>query len=168
MQIRPTQPQELDAVMAIYARARAFMAEQGNPHQWGDTLWPPQDLIKDDIAAGKSYVFEADDGSIAAVFFYDAGQRVDPCYDHIDGAWQGSEDYGVVHRIASAGTVKGAGRTCIQWAIDRCGHLRMDTHEDNAPMRGLLESLGFIYCGTIYVHEDNAPRRAYEFIGTTR
>lgn len=35
MEIRKTRPQELDAVMALYARARAFMAENGNPSQWG-------------------------------------------------------------------------------------------------------------------------------------
>ena len=161
MQIRPTKACEIDNVMTIYERARAFMAEQGNPHQWGDTSWPPRELIEADIAAGKRYVCVADDGQLAAVFFYEAGHRVDPCYDRIDGAWQGSEDYGVVHRIASAGTVRGAGRAGIEWACERCGHLRLDTHEDNAPMRGLLESLGFVHCGTIYVHEDNAPRRAY-------
>ena len=163
MQIRPTKPEELDAVMAIYARARKFMAEQGNPHQWGDTNWPPRELIKADIAVGKSYVLD-NDGKLEAVFFYDHGEHIDPCYDYIEGAWHGDENYGVVHRIASAGRLRGAGRACINWAIEQCGHVRMDTHEANVPMRGLLESIGFVYCGTIYVHEDKAPRRAYEFV----
>ena len=31
MRIRQTRPEELDEVMRIYARARAFMAEHDNP-----------------------------------------------------------------------------------------------------------------------------------------
>lgn len=166
MLIRRTQTADLDAVMGIYARARDYMAEQGNPHQWGDIGWPPREVIEQDIAAGKSYVCEHE-GRLAAVFYYDRGHRVDPCYDRIEGAWVGDEDYGVVHRIAAAASGTGAGRAAIAWAIEQsAGHLRMDTHEDNAPMRGLLESMGFIHCGTIYVREDPEPRRAYEHIGS--
>ena len=38
----------------------------------------------------------------------------------------------------------------------------MDTHGDNKVMQSLLTKLGFIYCGTIYVEEDDYPRLAYE------
>jgi hypothetical protein len=31
-------------------------------------------------------------------------------------------------------------------------------------MQGMLAKLGFTYCGTIYVYEDNDPRLAYEKI----
>ena len=40
----------------IYARARAFMAQTGNPNQWGPTGWPPAALLREDIEAGCSYV----------------------------------------------------------------------------------------------------------------
>lgn len=69
MKIRRTRLQELPAVMAIYDHARAFMAENGNPRQWG-TAWPPEDLIRRDIEAGKSYVCVQDgpaaDGAAAS------------------------------------------------------------------------------------------------------
>ena len=159
--IRLATTADLPKILAVYAHARAFMAEQGNPHQWGDIGWPPRELIEADIAAGKSYVCE-EDGQIAAVFYFDSGHRVDPCYDRIEGAWIGDEDYGVVHRIASAHSVRGAGRFCLEWALERCGHLRIDTHEANVPMRSLLESMGFAYCGIIYVREDSEPRLAFE------
>ena len=162
MLIRRTVLEDLPCVMEIYAHARRFMAANGNPRQWGATNWPPESLICEDIRCGNSYVCESD-GKIVAVFYYISGHAPEPCYDRItDGHWIGSEDYGVVHRIASSGTVKGAGQFCIGWAFAQCGHLRMDTHGDNTVMQHVLEKIGFTHVGTIYVEEDNDPRFAYE------
>ena len=148
--------------MDIYAYAREFMAMTGNPKQWGATGWPPRTLIEKDIERGKSYVC-VDHGRIAAVFFFDRGKDIDPCYAVIEGgAWLSDSPYGVVHRIAAAKGAKGAGSFCINWAYERCGHLRMDTHGDNAVMRKVLGKLGFSYCGIIYVEEDDDPRLAFE------
>lgn len=79
-----------------------------------------------------------------------------------DGEWIGDADYGVIHRIASDGSVKGVGTFCINWAFEQCGHLRIDTHTDNKVMQNLLRKLGFTQCGIIHVVEDNYPRFAYE------
>ena len=49
MQIRLAELEELDRIMEIYAHARRFMAETGNPKQWGATNWPPRTLIEQDI-----------------------------------------------------------------------------------------------------------------------
>ena len=38
MIIRKTTMEDLDEVMEIYAGARAFMAQNGNPTQWGDGI----------------------------------------------------------------------------------------------------------------------------------
>ncbi len=159
--IRKAKYEDLPRMMEIYAYARNFMAEHGNPNQWGPTNWPPEELIRKDIAAGKSYIFEQN-GHIAAVFFFDSGERVEPTYANIEGAWIGNDTYGVVHRIASDGSMKGAGAGCINWAYEQCGHLRMDTHGDNIVMQNLLKKLGFQICGTIHVVEDNYPRIAFE------
>ncbi len=160
MVIRRTETGDFPRVMEIYAGARAFMAEHGNPRQWGATNWPPADLILRDIELGKSFVC-ADGDRILAVFYFDAGRRIEPCYAEIsEGAWVGDDVYGVVHRIASA--EKGAGSFCINWAYERCGHLRMDTHPDNYVMRNLLGKLGFVRTGIIHVEEDDDPRIAYE------
>ena len=56
--------------MEIYARAREFMAANGNPRQWGQSHWPPEALIARDIERGKCYVCEAD-GLLQGVFYYD-------------------------------------------------------------------------------------------------
>ena len=137
--------------MDIYATAREFMAAHGNPNQWGPTGWPPEPLVRNDIAHGKSYVCECD-GKVVGVFYYDYGADIEPTYAHIeDGEWLDDAPYGVVHRVASDGSVKGVGSACVSWAISQCGHLRIDTHGDNVVMQRLLEKLGFVHCGTIYV-----------------
>ena len=162
MEIRKAAEQDFDRIMEIYAAARAFMAQHGNPNQWGPTGWPPETLVCRDIAQGQSYVCEHGH-RIVGVFFFESGKDIEPTYATIvNGAWLDESPYGVVHRIASDGSIKGVGTACITWAFERCGHLRMDTHGDNVVMQRLLAKLGFVHCGTIYVEEDDYPRLAFE------
>lgn len=158
MEIRKAKYEELDRIMAIYARARGFMAAHGNPNQWGNTE-PPQAAVEQDIELGKCHVCVEQD-EIAAVFYYAVEE--DPTYAKIyDGQWPDDKPYGVVHRIASAGTVKGAGAFCLNWAYSQCGNLRIDTHRDNIVMQNLLGKLGFQYCGIIHI-KSGAERLAYQ------
>ena len=162
MRIRSATELDLPRIMEIYARARTFMAEHGNPNQWGPTNWPPEPLVRNDIAQGKSFVCELD-GNVVGVFFYDFGKDIEPTYTHIeDGTWLDESPYGVVHRIASDNSAKGIGSACLDWAFRQCGHLRIDTHGDNIVMQHLLEKLGFEHRGTIFVEEDDHPRLAFE------
>ena len=162
MKIRKSTLKDLNTIMNIYARARKFMADNGNYLQWGPTNWPPEALIREDIAAGNSYVCADGQDNPIGVFYYAYGKNIDRTYDMIEnGAWLSDEPYGVVHRIASDGTA-GVGTLCINWAFEQSGHLRMDTHDNNIPMNNLLKKLGFKYTGIIHVAEDNYPRNAYE------
>lgn len=162
MEIRHAVLDDVPRMLQIYARARAFMAAQGNPNQWGPTSWPPKALLLSDIAAGCSYVCTVD-GRVVGTFFFCCGRDVEPTYRDIqNGAWLDDSPYGVIHRIASDGTQKGVGRFCLDWAWQQCPHLRIDTHGDNRVMQNLLQKCGFVRCGTIYVQEDDHPRIAYE------
>lgn len=162
MEIRHAAGNDLCRIMEIYAYARNFMAEHGNPNQWGPTNWPPEELIRSDIENGNSYVCVHDD-KIVGTFFFAQGRNIEPDYNRIEnGKWLDDSPYGVVHRIAVNGTVKGVGSFCLRWAFERCGHLRIDTHDDNWVMQNFLTKNGFTHCGTIYVREDSNPRRAYE------
>lgn len=162
MRIQKATYADLPAMMELYSRARVFMAETGNPHQWGDRSWPPESLLKADIFEGNSYVAQRE-GVVAATFYYRYGKDIEPTYARIEqGEWLDDSPYGVIHRIASDRSRKGIGTECIEWAYRRCGHLRIDTHSDNAVMRHLLLKLGFRQCGIIYVGEDSMPRLAYE------
>ena len=163
MRIRKTTEADFDRLMEIFAYAREFMAKTGNPDQWGPTNWPPEDLIHNDIKDGNSYVCLNDDENVIGTFFFIQGKDIEPTYHIItDGEWIHDSVYGVVHRLASAGSEKGVGQFCLEWAFEQCGHLRVDTHEDNKVMQNLLAKLGFVRCGTIYVLKDNSPRIAYE------
>ena len=160
--IRHSTLQDLERMMELYAYARSFMKEHGNPNQWGPTHWPPEALIRNDIENGNSYVCLNDAGKIIGTFFFIQGADIEPTYRNItDGHWLDSSPYGVVHRIAADGSEKGTGTFCLNWAYEQCGHLRIDTHGDNTVMQNLLKKLGFVRCGTIYVREDNDPRLAF-------
>ena len=158
MEIRKTKPDEIDKVMAIYARARRFMAEHGNPTQWGTTTPYREDVVKD-IEQGYSRVC-VENGEVVATFYYREG--IDSTYINIyDGAWINDAPYGVVHRIASAGTVKGAGSFCLNWAYQQCGNLKIDTHRNNTVMQNTLKKNGFQYCGIIHLVNGD-ERLAYQ------
>ena len=84
MQIRHTRPEELPAMQEIFADARAFMRENGNPDQWGDRF-PTREMLDKDLALHRSYVCE-DNGKIAATFAFTTDGE--PTYRVIrGGAW---------------------------------------------------------------------------------
>ena len=158
MEIRHSTEKDFTQIMEIYDYARRFMAEHGNPNQWGPTHWPPEQLIHNDILSGTSYVC-VHEKRVVGTFFFLTGMDIEPVYRHIEnGKWMNDSAYGVVHRLAG----EGIGEFCLKWAYRQCGHLRIDTHGDNIVMQNLLKKMGFTHCGTIYVEEDNYPRLAYE------
>lgn len=158
MQIRKATIEELDEIMNIYAFARSFMAEHGNPTQWGQNK-PSKEQIERDILEKKCHVC-VEEGKIAAVFYF--AKEIDETYTKIyEGQWLNEEAYAVVHRVASAGIVKGAGSFCMNWASEQCENLKIDTHKDNYVMQNMLKKCGFVHCGTIYL-EDGEPRLAFQ------
>ena len=173
LEIRKAKVEDIDSIMAIYERARRFMAQTGNPNQWGNEK-PYREWIEHDIEVGKSYVcvkkisdevleknITEENEMIAAVFYF--AKEEDPTYGIIyEGQWLNEKPYGVIHRIASAGIVKGAGEYCLRWALGVCGNLRIDTHKDNIVMQTLLKKIGFQECGIIHL-ADGAPRLAYQY-----
>ena len=57
---------------------------------------------------------------MTGVFYYRLGEE--PDYEKIrEGRWLNEEPYGVVHRITTGGSHKGAGSFCLNWAFDRIG-----------------------------------------------
>lgn len=159
MEIRHTTTADLPRLMAIYDDARKFMAQSGNPNQWG-TSHPTQEMIEADIAENRSYVCE-ENGVIVATFCFAVAD--DPTYRVIrEGAWLDDAAYGVVHRIAVAEQGKQVAAFCLEWCLAQCGNVRIDTHRDNHPMQRLLTRLGYTYCGLIDLENNQGERMAYQ------
>ncbi|MGM9549794.1 MAG: GNAT family N-acetyltransferase [Faecousia sp.] len=155
--VRRAKWEDLERIGEIYAYARAFMAEHGNPNQWG-TSHPPRAQLEQDIEKGDLYVI-TDDRGIHGVFYFFIGD--DPTYSRIDdGGWHDDRPYGTIHRIASDGSggILGA---AVVFGKCRIDYLRIDTHEDNKVMQSAVEKQGFRRCGIIY-QPDGSPRIAYD------
>ncbi len=147
---------DLPRIQEIYAHAREFMEKTGNPHQWGKTH-PPREQLERDIPNGSLYVVE--DGQLHGVFAYFT--EPDPTYAYIeDGTWISDSPYGTIHRVASDGS-GGVFSAVLEYAMSRNPHVRIDTYHDNKVMQHVLEKYGFRRCGIIYL-ENGDPRIAYE------
>ena len=157
--IRHAEKTDLSVILEIYARARKFMAENGNTVQWQNNR-PSKEQIEKDIEEKNLYVYE-NNGAMQGVFAFIPG--MDPTYQYIDGAWIEDTPYAAIHRVASAGKEKGVFTKIADYCKSQISHLRIDTHELNLPMQGAVEKNGFQKCGTIYL-EDGSPRIAYEYV----
>ncbi len=179
MEIRRADIEELPRLMELYDAARAFMRRCGNTVQWTGG-YPSRELVAAGIDAGEQWVCVTDrpvspagcrssfaggglPAHIAATFWFSVAPE--PAYAEIfDGpGWLDDGPYGVVHRLASDGSVSGVGAACLEWCLERCGNIRVDTHSSNAVMQSLLERLGYARCGMI-VLDDGTPRDAFHKI----
>ena len=159
MFIRKATPIDIAVADEIYTQARKFMKESGNPSQWAGE-YPNGYDVRLGIEGGTSYVCE-DNGEVVATFHFEANAD-DPTYRKIyGGEWKNDLPYGVIHRIA----VKYHGRGIVDFCFNECfkiiPNLKIDTHEDNIPMKRCLERNGFEYCGIIYL-QNGESRMAYQ------
>lgn len=156
--VRTANMEDLPTIEAIYARARQFMADTGNPNQWGKTN-PPVEQLLIDIQRKELFVVTNETG-IHGVFYFAMG--ADPTYANIyEGCWGSEEPYGTIHRIASDGS-GGVFSAALAFCKEKTGHLRIDTHHDNKVMQHVVEKHGFQRRGIIYI-ADGSPRIAYEY-----
>ena len=160
MEIRKATELDVSCVLDIYASARRFMRETGNPNQWAGVYPAPED-VQSDIELSHLYVC-TEDNEILGVFCFFEGE--DATYLHIfDGSWLNDAPYGVIHRIAvsSAAHGKGVARAAFDYCYSLCKNIRIDTHRDNLPMQKALEKNGFVRCGIIYL-ENGDERIAFQ------
>lgn len=156
--IRLATERDLPRVFEVYATARQLMAQNGNPTQWGD-FYPPHEMLRADVPAGRLWVVERD-GVIRAAFALVFGE--DPSYGYIEGAWRRSDPYATIHRLGSDGS-GGIYDEVLAFCREKSDYLRIDTHHDNRVMQHLAERSGFCRSGIIYMCDDGTPRIAYEW-----
>lgn len=159
MKIRQSTIDDLKRLMHIYGYARTLMAANGNANQWING-YPSEDLIRQEIANGHSWVCLDENGIIVGTFCLIEGE--DPSYAYIeDGKWLNTLPYVTVHRLATSGEKRGVADACFQWCFERYANVRVDTHRDNIIMQNILKKYGFVYCGIIYV-ANGTPRLAFQ------
>lgn len=153
---------ELPQIMDLIEEARGIMRADGNPHQWG-AAYPGREVIENDIRSGHGFTVVSEDDVPVAYFAYIEG--LEPSYARIyDGAWlDDGMPYAVIHRLASRKDVHGVFAAMMDFASERCGNLRIDTHRDNGIMRHNILKHGFSYCGIILL-ASGAERLAYQRI----
>lgn len=156
--VRKAKTEDLQRIEDIYKFARQFMAENGNPNQWGKTN-PPTAQLQQDIRQGELYVV-TDENGIHGVFYFYIGP--DPTYSVIEGQWHSDTPYGTIHRIAGDGS-GGILSTAVAFGRGKINHLRIDTHEDNKIMQKAVTKQGFRRCGIIHI-ADGSPRIAYDLL----
>jgi hypothetical protein len=159
MIIRKSAAEDIPALLGIFAIARKFMAETGNPNQWA-AGYPSENLLQQDISSGDSYVVQRGN-AVVATFVLRGGN--DPTYDVIsEGAWQYDTPYATIHRIASNGQVKGILHQAMAFALQNYDSIRIDTHRDNQVMQSAIRKEGFVYCGIIHCW-NGSERLAYQY-----
>ena len=155
---------QFDEIMEIYSSAQKFMEDNGNP-QWGKGF-PDDHDIREGVFGGILYVVRSE-GQIAAVF---SVLNFDENYIEIDGKWLTDGNYLAVHRVAVAEKFRGTGaaKYVLEVAAPQIARsrgrasIRIDTHEKNTPMLGLLERLHFTRCGIVCLVRDGTLRIAFE------
>lgn len=155
---------DLDRILEIYAIAKKYMHENGNPNQWNGA-YPDRETLAQDIACNRLYVYK-NDGVIHGVFVLLLEKEA--TYDYIEGGeWLDDKPYGTIHRIAGSREVGGIFEKCLHFCRNKLretsiGSLRIDTHHDNHTMQYLLGKYGFERCGIIYL-KNGEPRMAYQY-----
>lgn len=153
---------DVAAVTKIYDGARKIMKESGIP-QWQEGV-PGRESFITDVQNGVAYVVEDEGRVVGTVQIIEH----EPYYDVItNGKWS-TENALVAHRVAVSNECRkhGVGSMLIaeaeKIAVQRGNQaLRLDTHEKNFRMRGMLEKNGFKAVGIVYM-ADGSPRVAYE------
>ena len=154
---------DIENIMGLIADAQNWFRKQGID-QWQDG-YPTRDIISSDVQGGVNYVIEYNGVTVATAVISFTGE---PTYLKIKGkGWQNGNPYAVVHRIAVADKYRrmGIAKELLYFAEELCAErgvsdIRIDTHIDNKPMRGLLKKIGYTHCGRITLIS-GAYREAY-------
>ncbi|MEA5018656.1 MAG: GNAT family N-acetyltransferase [Erysipelotrichaceae bacterium] len=153
-------------IMVIITDAQVFLREQGID-QWQNN-YPNQRTIENDIDNGWGYVLIDQKEVVAYGAIINAEE---PTYKVIDnGKWLNDRAYLVIHRIAVAKNYRNRkiaqhfiDQTCILAKERDVYDIRIDTHADNKIMQKMVEKMGFVYCGIIYLANKD-KRLAYHKI----
>lgn len=162
LELRLVKLEEVQIAMDIINTAKTHLKAQGID-QW-QTGYPNYNCIKNDIEFGKGY-FVVDNGTILGYLCVDYDGE--PAYEKMQGEWNTSEHYVVVHRMAFTDHARGKGISSIAFQLVEelskkkgISSFRVDTDAGNKKMQHILQKNGFSYCGIIWF--DNSEKIAFD------
>lgn len=164
MEFREAVKTDIYEIMNIIRQAQTYFKEVGI-NQWQND-YPNVKTISTDIENKNSYVLLKDDNIVAtAAVSFDGEKTYDSIYE---GQWISDSEYAVIHRLAvnnnctrlglSSQIIKNVEYLCLNRGVYS---IKVDTHEENFPMKTLLKKNEFQYCGIIFL-EDGSKRIAFE------
>lgn len=155
MQIRKIKKKEIPLAFLCIEDAKELLKSKGST-QWQDTDgYPNIDDLYNDYKENKVFVALINN-SIAGVITL--SYKPEKCYENIfAGQWlTDNKIYGVIHRIATKKEYyhQHVGSKLIKHTIriakkDNIQSIRIDTMENNLPMKHIIIENGFNYCGKI-------------------
>lgn len=166
MRFRKSNYQDIKEIMILINQAKEYLKLKG-VNQWQDG-YPNEEVIKEDIAKGESYILISNDKIVGTSTICFSGEST---YDNIfEGKWLTKNKYIVMHRVAVHDDFKGMGifreilfEVSKLSTMNDINSIKIDTHEDNLSMQKALINNGFKRCGIIYL-ENGDKRIAFEKI----
>ncbi len=147
-------PEEAKSCLEILKMGKAFQNAQGF-EQWTN-CYPNLQTIEQDIQDQTGYVLKVDK-QIAG--YMSISFQEEPAYAIIQGKWNTSSPYAVIHRLGLSDAFRGLGLGSYIFSLieDLCLKngiytIRIDTHQANLPMQHVLAKQGFSKCGIIWIH----------------
>lgn len=172
MLFRIADESDFDAIVAITAAGRAYLAEQGLDQWQGGN--PTPERVREDIARGFDRL-AVDEGGGEPLGVAALCGEAEPDYANVTaGAWLTPapndpalpSPYAVVHRLAVAPAARRAGvasfllRGCLDEARARgFASVRVDTHPGNLPMQACFAKCGFARCCDILITSPIEPTK---------
>lgn len=159
MIFRKARLEDTKSIGKIIEMARKSLRDDGID-QWQKTN-PNEEIVRKQIENDCAYVFDNEGKVLAYAYVFDG---VDPSYNVHEYKFK-SDSYFVIHTLMvdNRGSVPGLGTKFMEALIDftkKSGKkaIRIDTHEDNFRMRGLLHKFSFEKIGIVQIDEDGVPK----------
>ena len=150
LEFRPATPDDLDALVALYAAAAQDMRDHGID-QW-DEYYPDREILSEDVESGDMTLGLLDGEPVCA---YVVNREYDPEYEL--GAWDHTEgDFCVLHRLCVNPAMQGRGlarqamarmeKNALEQGFDS---VRLDVFSQNLHAQRLYEGLGYRRTGEV-------------------
>ena len=151
MEIVQATEKDLEELLDLYRRAADRM-EAAGLKQWHWGVYPTEELIREDVAGGLTYIRRVDGLLAGAVAVFNG--TGEPEYDAVP--WTGGLNPGYFHRLVIDPPMQGAGMAAdilddLLQMLRRqgCDCVRCDTALNNQRAIRLYEKMGFRACGYI-------------------